>query len=119
VVARLVRRTLTRVWRGETLWGTGNRETIRNTFFDRDALLRHDVGQHRRLRRRYPPLFDGEFAHLRRYRFRSPAATAAWLLTVSPVDPRAPSLRTTTHPSPATVADVMGSPAAAGAPTAD
>lgn len=119
VLARIVRRTLTRVWRGETLWGTGNRETIRNTFFDRDALLRHAVGQHRRLRRRYPPLFDGEFAHLRRYRFRSPGAAAAWLLTISPVDPGAPSLCTTTHPLPAAVTDAMGRLAAAGTPTAD
>jgi adenylate kinase family enzyme len=84
VVTRLVRRTLTRMWRREELWGTGNRETWRNVFFARDSLLRWAVGQHGRQRRRYPALLTGEFAHLRRYRIRSPAGAAAWLQTVTP-----------------------------------
>jgi adenylate kinase family enzyme len=84
VVARLVRRTLTRMWRGEELWGTGNRETWRNVFFARDSLLRLAVGQHRRQRVSYPVLLEGEFAYLRWYRFRSPAGAATWLQTVRP-----------------------------------
>jgi hypothetical protein len=84
LVARLVRRTLTRMWRREELWGTGNREEWGNVFFARDSLLRWAVGQHRRQRRTYPGLLAGEYAHPRCYRFRSPGAAAAWLRTVAP-----------------------------------
>jgi adenylate kinase family enzyme len=84
VVARLVRRTLTRMWRREELWGTGNREEWGNAFFARDSLLRWAVGQHRHQRRTFPGLLAGEYARLRCHRFRSPGAAAAWLRTVAP-----------------------------------
>lgn len=91
VLARLVRRALTRMWRREELWGTGNREQWGNVFFARDSLLRWAIGQHRRQRRRYPTLLAGEFAHLRHYRFRSPTAAATWLQAVTPTAPAAPT----------------------------
>lgn len=83
VVARLVRRSLTRMWRHEELWGTGNQEQWGNTFFARDSLLRLAFGQHRRQRHQYPALLAGEFARLRCHRFRSPAAAGTWLAAVT------------------------------------
>ena len=91
VVARLVRRTLTRMWRREELWGTGNREEWGNVFFARNSLLRWAVGQHRRQRRRYPALLAGEFARLPKHRFRSPAAAARWLQAIAPAPALAPA----------------------------
>ncbi|HVG98582.1 MAG TPA: hypothetical protein VNK05_16870 [Chloroflexota bacterium] len=84
VLARLLRRTLTRIWRREELWGTGNREEWGNVFFARDSLLRWSIGQHRRQRRTYPGLLAGESAGRRWHRFRTPGAAAAWLRTVAP-----------------------------------
>jgi hypothetical protein len=84
VLGRLLRRTLTRMWRREELWGTGNREEWGNVFFARDSLFSWAVRQHGRLRRDVPALLTDGFAHLRWYRFRSPRAAAGWLGSLEP-----------------------------------
>ena len=53
VMSRLVRRTVKRVATREELWGTGNRETIANTFFSRDSILLWALKTHRLNRTRF------------------------------------------------------------------
>ncbi len=50
---RLLRRTFRRILRREELWN-GNRETFRDAFWRRDALVPFAVRQHFRRRRLYP-----------------------------------------------------------------
>ena len=65
---RLLRRTFSRVRRREELWN-GNRETFRDAFWGRDALVPFAVRQHFRRRRIYPD----ELAGLPVVRLRTPA----------------------------------------------
>jgi adenylate kinase family enzyme len=53
VMSRLVRRTVRRITTRENLWGTGNRETITNSFFSRQSILWWAAKTHRRNRRRF------------------------------------------------------------------
>jgi adenylate kinase family enzyme len=53
VMWRLVRRTLRRIATRENLWGTGNRETVRNSFLSRDSILYYAIKTHRRNRERF------------------------------------------------------------------
>jgi adenylate kinase family enzyme len=53
VMWRLFWRTLRRVATREDLWGTGNRETLRNSFFSRDSILLYALKTHRRNRERF------------------------------------------------------------------
>lgn len=71
---RLLRRTIARVVRRETLW-SGNRETLRNAFFSSDSLLLYAVRNVRRRRRTYP----ARLAPYRVVRLRSPLEVARWL----------------------------------------
>lgn len=50
---RLLRRTVRRIVRRETLW-QGNRETLRGAFWGRDALIPWSLRHFRRRRRLYP-----------------------------------------------------------------
>ena len=50
---RLVRRTVRRIRGRETLWND-NKETFRNTFVGRDALIPYALRMHFDRRRRYP-----------------------------------------------------------------
>ncbi len=50
VMWRLLRRTARRVWTGETLWGTTNRETVGTAFFSRHSILLWALKTHRRNR---------------------------------------------------------------------
>ncbi|TAJ84254.1 hypothetical protein [Reyranella sp.] len=59
VMSRLVRRTVKRVATGEDLWGTGNRETIANTFFSRDSILLWALKTHRLNRERFARECEG------------------------------------------------------------
>lgn len=63
---RLVRRSLRRVVRGEELWN-GNRESLRDVFVGRDALIPFALRTFGERRRRYPV----ELAHLPVVRLRS------------------------------------------------
>ena len=53
VMSRLVRRTVKRALTREDLWGTGNRETIANSFFSRDSIIYYALKTHRRNRTRF------------------------------------------------------------------
>jgi adenylate kinase family enzyme len=53
VMWRLVRRTVRRVTTREELWGTGNRETWRNSFFSRQSILLWALRTHRRNREKF------------------------------------------------------------------
>lgn len=71
---RLLRRTIGRIVRRESLWN-GNRESFRGAFFDRDSLVLYALRHAGRRRRIYP-------ARLARYdhvRLRSPRDVDRWL----------------------------------------
>lgn len=53
VMARLLRRTVKRVATAEELWGTGNRETVANSFFSRNSILYWALKTHHRNRERF------------------------------------------------------------------
>jgi adenylate kinase family enzyme len=59
VMWRLVRRTVRRAATREELWGTGNRETFRNSFLSRQSLLLWALKTHRRNRRKYAVECEG------------------------------------------------------------
>lgn len=80
-LARLTRRNLARIRSGKEIWpGTGNRETVRNTFFSFDSLYVWALRTYRRRRREYPVvLARPEYAHLDVLRFTSPRDADRWL----------------------------------------
>jgi hypothetical protein len=53
VMWRLLRRTLRRVTTQEDLWGTGNRESLRRSFFSRHSILLWALKTHRRNREKF------------------------------------------------------------------
>jgi adenylate kinase family enzyme len=53
VMSRLLLRTVKRIATRENLWGTGNRETIANSFFSRNSILYYAIRTHRRNRERF------------------------------------------------------------------
>lgn len=53
VMWRLVRRTVQRAATKTELWGTGNRESLRNAFLSRQSILLWALKTHRRNRERY------------------------------------------------------------------
>ncbi len=71
---RLVRRTVRRVARREELWN-GNRESVRNVFFSRNALIWYALRNHPRHRRIYPE----RLARYNVVRLRTPKEVDAWL----------------------------------------
>jgi hypothetical protein len=81
ILARLTRRNLARIRGGEEIWpGTGNRETIRNSFFSRDSLYVWAFTTYRRRNRLLPELLARpEYAHLAVHRFTGPADASRWL----------------------------------------
>lgn len=80
-LTQLLRRIIARIRDGAELWpGTGNRETVRNAFLNRDPLLWFAMRTHRGRRRRLgEALARPEFAHLTVHRFREPREAARWL----------------------------------------
>ena len=77
---RLIRRTYGRIRRREELWN-GNRESVRNAIWGRDALIPFAVRSHFRRRREYPQ----ELAQLPVLRLRSQSEVDAWLETLTSV----------------------------------
>ena len=75
---RLVWRTFRRVALREELWN-GNRESLRNVLFGRDALILFALRNDRRRQHRYPR----ELAGYRVARLRSPAEVNAFLLSAT------------------------------------
>ena len=53
VMSRLLRRTVRRIATRENLWGSGNRETVTNSFFSRNSIIYYAMKTHRRNRRRF------------------------------------------------------------------
>ena len=79
VFLRVLWRTLRRWWRREELWNR-NRERLRDNFFSRDSLFLWVMNTWRIRRRDVPRLLrDPRFAHVRTYRFRSPAELDRWM----------------------------------------
>ncbi len=77
-MSRLIRRSLRRIISGEELW-SGNRETWRNVFLQRDSILLFALQTHRRRRRQFTAeLQQPAYKHLQVHRFRTPQATEAW-----------------------------------------
>ena len=74
---RLVRGTIGRIVRREELWG-GNRETLRNAFVGREALIPYALRGYRARRQRYPV----ELARFRVVRLRSQRAVDEWLAAI-------------------------------------
>ncbi len=78
ILWRLLRRTLKRVIRRETLWG-GNHETWREAFFSRESLFPYAVKQHARFRRELPTLVAQTYPHVTVVRLRTPREVTTWL----------------------------------------
>jgi hypothetical protein len=80
-LGRLARRIIARIRDGAELWpGTGNRETVRNAFFNRDPLLWFALRTHRGRRKRLAEaLTRPESAHLALHRFYDPREADRWL----------------------------------------
>ncbi len=79
---RLIRRTVRRSLRRETLWA-GNRETLGRSL-SRDSILLWAFKTHWRRRRSLRRLFAGpEQAHLRLFHMRRPSDTERWLHRVA------------------------------------
>ncbi len=75
VTWRTLRRTLTR----QELW-SGNRESVREAFFDRESIILYSLRSHRRRQQQYPALFQApEYGHLRIVILRSPREAKRWL----------------------------------------
>jgi adenylate kinase family enzyme len=79
VFGRALRRTFHRVVGQEELFA-GNRETLRNTLFDRESILWWVIRTYRRRRREYPQLFKLEQnAHLRVIEIQAPEEAESFL----------------------------------------
>ncbi len=78
-LGRLLKRTLRRISRHETLYGN-NQETARMAFCSRDSILWWMTKNYRRRRREYRKLFnDEQYAHLQRIEIRRPREAEALL----------------------------------------
>lgn len=83
VAWRTLARALRRIRSGEELWGTGNRETIRNIFFSRDSVLWWKIKSHHRRRKDYARLLADEWPQLDVVRLRSPVETEGWFRSLA------------------------------------
>jgi len=80
VMARALNRTFRRALSGEVLY-SGNRETFRKAFLNRDSLLLWVITSFRRRRRNFAELrCDNVFPHLCWFEFRNPSEAARFLL---------------------------------------
>ena len=79
VVRRLFTRTMRRATQRTELW-SGNRETIRNSFLERDSILRFVWNEYPKYRNRYQSLeLDPAWSHLEWITLRTPGAVRDWL----------------------------------------
>ncbi|MBN1955576.1 MAG: adenylate kinase [Anaerolineae bacterium] len=91
VLARVVRRTVSRSLTGEELW-SGNRESLRRALFDRDSILLWVLQTYWRRRQEYPILLaQPEYVHLGVVCLRSPRAARAWLAGLRPPQTQLPN----------------------------
>lgn len=80
-VLRVTRRAIHRSVTGRELWpGTGNRETLRGTFFSRDSVVWWAIKTYRPNRKKYLSMMNSDaYPHIRFLRLCSPAEMAACL----------------------------------------
>lgn len=79
VLRRLLGRTVRRSLQKEPLW-SGNRESLRQSFFSSDSILLWLFRTYARNRRKYPALLQQpEYQHLAVVHLRSPQDTELWL----------------------------------------
>lgn len=77
---RVTRRQVVRALRGDELWESRNRESLRMLFLSRESLLVWAVRSHHRKRSSYLALAAApENAHIHFVRLRSPRETERWL----------------------------------------
>ncbi|TXL81907.1 adenylate kinase [Vineibacter terrae] len=85
VLWRLLRRTVRRVISREDLWDTGNRESVRRSFFSRQSILLWALKTHRRNRERFnADIESGIYGELDVRVFRSPGALRRWIRNLAP-----------------------------------
>lgn len=79
VFARVLRRTLSRALRRESLWH-GNRESLRRAFLARDSILLWSLTTYGKNRRKYDALrASGDYRHVQWARLRTPREAEAFL----------------------------------------
>jgi len=79
VMRRLLRRTIRRIRSQEELWGTGNRESWRKSFADRESILLWALKTWKKNRETFEQaLALPVHQHLVQHRFRDPHDTEAW-----------------------------------------
>lgn len=89
VMCRVVLRTARRLISQKELWN-GNRESFRN-IFGRNSIIWYAFTSHRRHRRKYLTILDGEeFRHMNVYRFNSPREASRWLQSLLQPNTAAP-----------------------------
>lgn len=73
-IYRVASRCLTRAWTRTELWpGTGNRESLRKSFFSRDSVILWSIRSFRKHRQHYPKVMASpEYSHIWFVRLRSP-----------------------------------------------
>ena len=78
VMCRVIWRTARRLSTQQELWN-GNRESLHN-IFGRNSIVWYAFTSHRRHRRKYLSILDGEeFKHMNVYRFNRPQEASRWL----------------------------------------
>ncbi|MBC8476804.1 MAG: toxin [Dehalococcoidia bacterium] len=82
---RVLKRTVTRAWRREMLWGT-NYESWRLSFLSRDSLLLYQATAWRRHHRGVSADLEGLPHHARVYELRSPREVEVFLAEVCAAD---------------------------------
>lgn len=89
VMCRVILRTAWRLISQKELWN-GNRESFRN-IFGRNSIIWYAFTSHRRHRRKYLTILDGEeFRHMNVYRFNSPRDASRWLQSLLQPNTAAP-----------------------------
>ena len=90
VLGQLLRRTIRRSLTQEELW-SGNRESIRKSFFSQDSILMWMLKTYSKNRSKYPALLQqSKYKHLSFVHLRSPKITAQWLITLDYLSRTAP-----------------------------
>ncbi len=70
---RSFKRAIQRIITRENLWGTGNRESIRRSFFSKDSILLWTIQTHHLIKREYElTIKDDAYQHIKFIRFKTP-----------------------------------------------
>ena len=89
VMCRVIWRTAKRLLSQQELWN-GNRESLRS-IFGRSSIVWYAFTSHRRHRKKYLALLEGEeFKHIKVYRFNRPQEASRWLQSLLQSNTAAP-----------------------------